>query len=455
MVQIKIENGQGLTSAIKNKLNEQGYDTSKINGSIWSQVMNEVSAANTQNLADGKDAIYRGGSDLSGSGHTNFVVDTGFKEIAQGLWNKIVAIVTGHSVSQNNTVSVDTSVQTVETTADVEKIKKVPETPVTSVVEPPQELKENVEEAQRFLTNQLTNLSNEDLQQMGISEAKRDRILEYLKNITYDTDHNSAQAKGAGIVFSIHCKDTDNLANMVTLLMHEANHCDESYLGVYPEDSEIGDLRHRNSDNISVVRKLVNTKEEERACETLGLMTTAVLIKKGVLKGYEDYGRYGNNNGKPNSVTSYIDNQDLLKQDIENWVSGYTNYPEGVNNAGITVEHLSHINLPENIKNQSIQLKAGDIIKIGDKEYPIGGDNGIVLSSMDSIPIFQMIPNGDVNKGCIGRIVFDEVQPQAEELEFFNSQNNNNGYIYNILSNPTETISVVRDGKVIYTGKAY
>ncbi len=455
MVEIYINSNQGITSAIKAKLNEQGYDTSEMTGSIWTQVMQEVAKENAKNLKEGKEAIYRGGSDLFGSGHENFVVDKGPKQIAQNLWNKIVSIVCGKS-----TVKAESPITTenVSSTADVNKVNSVPETRTTSAVEPPAELKQNVEKAQTYLTNQLTNLSKEDLGTMGISEAKRDRILEYLKNITYDTDHDSAQAKGAGIVFSTQCKDTDNLANMVTLLMHEANHCDENYLDMYPEDSESGDLRHRNSNGNPVARKRLNTKEEERACETLGLMTTAVLIKKGVLKGYDDYGRYGgDNNGKPNNpVTSYLDNPDLLKNDIDNWVSGYTNYPEGLNNAGLTVEHLKHIGLPENIQSQSIQLKAGDIIKVGDKEYTLGGDNGLVLAPMDSIPVFQMIPNGDVNNGNIGNIVFDEVKPDKQELEFFNGQNNNDNYIYDVLNrdNP-ETVVVIRDGKLLYTGKKY
>ena len=39
MVEIYINSNQGITSAIKAKLNEQGYDTSEMTGSIWTQVM--------------------------------------------------------------------------------------------------------------------------------------------------------------------------------------------------------------------------------------------------------------------------------------------------------------------------------------------------------------------------------------------------------------------------------
>lgn len=455
MVEIYINKNQGLTHAIKTKLNEQGYDTTNISNSIWNKIMQEVASENSKNLQEGKELIYRGGSDLYGSANENFIVDKGYKQFAQELWNKIVSIVTGKSINKTNS---EISSKEIHKTVDINKINSVPETRTTSAVEPPYNLKQDVDKAQQYLTKQLVNLNKEDLQAIGISEAKRDRLLSYIKNITYDTDHDSAQAKGAGIVFSTKCKDTDNLANMVTLLMHEANHCDENYLDKFPEDSENGDLRHRDSNGKPITRKRVNTKEEERACESLGLMTTALLIKKGLLKGYDNYGRYSDNNGNLNPVINYVDNPTLLEKDVNNWVSGYTNYPEGINNAGITVEHLNNpdINLPDNIKTQSIQLQAGDIIKIGDKEYKLGGDNGIVLSPMDSIPVFQMIPNGDVNNGNIGILVFDDVLPSKQELDFFNSQNNNDNYILDLLNkNETENIVVLRNGKELYTGKKY
>ena len=89
MVQINIQKNQGLTSAIKTELNNQGCDTSKINGSIWSQIMNEVSTQNTQNLSEGKQAIFTGGTNLYGDSHKNFVVQEGIVELAQNVWNKI------------------------------------------------------------------------------------------------------------------------------------------------------------------------------------------------------------------------------------------------------------------------------------------------------------------------------------------------------------------------------
>lgn len=451
MVEINVQKNQGLTHAIKAKLTEQGYDASKLQGSIWSQVMQEVTAQNAQNIKDGKSAIYKGGSDLSGSGAKNFVVQAGIIELAQGLWDKIVSLVTGKLV--------ETKTENVSSTANVDKIKAVPETRTETPanVDVPADLKQNVEKAQKYLLEQLPNLSDEDLQKMGISAKKRDRITEYLKNITYDTDHDSAQAIGSGIVFSTNCKDSGNLANMITLLMHEANHCDENYLTKYPEDSETTDLRHRDSKGnvIKYEGNRINTKEEERACETLGLLTTAILIKNGKISGQDDWGRYGE---PKNPVINYLDNKELLQKDIENWVSNYTNYPEGINNAGLTVEHLHNndkVQLSDDVRAKKLQLQAGDIIKIGDKEYTLGGNDGIVLTPRDSVPVFEMIPHGDTGKPSIGTLTFDAVPITQQEKDFFIEQHNNDIHCFDFLNDTTEEITVIRDGKKVAKGKYY
>lgn len=460
MVELHIQKNQGITSAIKTELNKQGYDTNNITGSIWSGIMNEVSNQNTQNIQQGKKAVFTGGTDLNGDYHKNFVVKEGVIELAQNVWNKIVSLVTGKP--QNEEDSSLTSVSNPQrtnqsnatsSTADISRINNVMDTRNVNEVDPPADKKQNIENARNYLTNQLTNLTNEDLQTMGISPQKRDRILEYLKNITWGNGHDSAEAKGTGIIFSIHCEDTHDLANMVTLLMHEANHCDENYLDKYPEDSEPTDLRHRDSNGNPIENHRVNTKEEEKACETLGLLTTAVLIKKGVLQGYDDYGRYGN---PTNPVTKYLDNPDLLKSDVNNWANeSYTNYPEGINDASITIEHLKSkkVDLPDGVKIQKpLQLKSGDIIRIGDKSYTIGGDNGIVLSALDSIPVFQMIRHGNTKSGHEGILTFDKLLPCSAELDFYKAQNNGEGWTPH--ENP-ETFTVERNGEIIYTGKKY
>lgn len=358
-------------------------------------------------------------------------------------------------------------VEQVTSTADVDKINKlveVKETPANVTVPP--NLKRDIEKAQTYLLQQLPKLSDADLKKMGISVEKRDRIMEYLKHITYDTDHDTMQAQGTGIVVSTKCKGTDNLANMVTMLMHEANHCDEKYLAQYPEDSETGDLRHRDSAGkpVKPAGTFVNTKEEERACETLGLLTTAVLIENGTLTGYDNYGRYGTNadgvDGH-NRVTKYLTDKALLKADVDAWVSGYTNYPEGLHNAGLTVEHLKggdeeyKVELPLGVRGQTVELKAGDKVTLNGVEYNLGnGENGIVLSPMDSIPVFQVIPKGDTGNEMIGHIVFDNVPVHEQEKGFYNHQHNNQN-CFRFLDGQGQEIVFTREDGTTIKGKFY
>ncbi len=416
----------GITQGIQRELGLSNYECKQL-GSIWTQIINEFDDPNNMQVSNNH-------NDTPDKSNNYLVHKEAIIQFSKECWQRIVNLV-------NNALHKNIEI---EDNANFNE------------VEPSAELKQNVDKAVSYLTNQLNSLTKEDLQQMGISEAKRDRILEYLKNITYDNSHDSAQAKGGGIVFSIHCQDTNNLANMVTLLMHEANHCDENYLDKYPNESEQRDLRHRNSDGRPIINHRVNTKEEEKACETLGLLTTAVLIKKGVLQGQDNYGRYGN---PPHPVTSYLTDKNLLKSDVEKWAnSSYTNYPEGISNASITVEHVKDkkLNLPDNIRNQApLQLQAGDVIKVGDKTYTLGGDNGIVLSPMDSIPFFQMVPHGNVDNELIGRITFDELSPSNEEIDFYDKQNGSDGWIRDILQQNYEPVQVIRNGQVIYTGKKY
>ena len=108
--------------------------------------------------------------------------------------------------------------------------------------------------------------------------------------------------------------------------------------------------------------------------------------------------------------------------------------------------------MPDNVKNQKpLQLKSGDIIRIGDKSYTLGGDNGIVLSALDSIPVFQMIRHGNVENGPEGILTFNELSPCKEELNFYKIQT---GKGWTPHENP-ETFTVERNGEIIYTGKKY
>lgn len=307
------------------------------------------------------------------------------------------------------------------------------------------ELNTNVGKAQEFLLDQLKTLSDADLEKLGISSAKRDRLLKYIANIKYeddplhDTMHGGDKSDGYAITVNTKLQDTDNLANMVTMLVHEANHCDEAYLRDNPDKSEIGNTRYRDASGNPITAPYINTKWEERACETLGVMTCAVLIDKGELPNYS---RYNNH-----QFTEYLTNPDLLTQDIDEWCNGgYTNYIDDFD-GNVTFEHMR---MPEidngGTPDTKIQIQKGDIVKVNGKEYSIG--NGIFMESSDSAPIIQFCdystqpPTGLIE----GRIVFDGLEPTQSEKEKVGLGN---------ITPTAQTVEIVRNGKVVYTGKVY
>ena len=97
MVDINIQNGQGITQAIKAKLLNDGLinkDT-KISASVWNQIIQEVQTQNNQNVQSGKASFYSGGSDIKGAASKNFVVKSGVMELTQEAWNNICSLFGG------------------------------------------------------------------------------------------------------------------------------------------------------------------------------------------------------------------------------------------------------------------------------------------------------------------------------------------------------------------------
>lgn len=453
MVEIQIVKNQGITSAIRAKLDEQGYDTSKLTGSVWTKVMQEVSAENAKNLQEGKEALYEGGSDLSGDTHKNFVVHAGPLEIAQNLWNKIVALVTGKQTvkpAENNVTGV-TSAGRVNNVEQVNLTKDVK----TTEVEPPVNLKKDVNIAQATLTKGLAEMSSEDLADIGLSEAKRDRMLNYIKNIHYNADgYGSAQAIENGIWVSSSCTYSSP-EDLVKLLMHEANHCDENYLFNHPEESDINDTRHRDANGQPLNSPRINSVEEEKACEKIALLTTAKLIDKGVLSG-KNYAPYappeqfrtpGEDLAKYN-VTNYLTDNSQLENDLSGWIE--RSYPGLVENLSgdVTIRHP--------MQKSGFEIKSGDVVKIGGKEYTIGQD-GCYLSAAGRTTVCQLaFHNGDNVKGIAGGIILNGMEPTQSELQsLYNPANplvklNADG-TYALNQNNT-AVQIIRDGKVIYSG---
>ena len=455
-VSINVNKNQGLISAIKTKLNAEQIDTSKCDASIWSQVLEQVTVENEQNKKEGKNLIYHKGNDMNGDGHSNFVIFQGVIKFSQKLWDNICRIVKGEAIQNNAPAETPLSNQSVvepptdPATSGVDKIEKnnfINDFNEIQQVEPTPEMKANIEKAQKVLTEQLKNFTAQDLQTLGITPEKRDRLLKYLENIVYDGTHDSMQGKGIWIVVSNRCSDTDNLANMITMLMHEANHCDENFVNKYPEYADSNSVRYVEGREANSDIMLVNTKAEERACETLGLLTTAILYKKGVIK--EDYKRYGA------PVSEYIDSNgqptQALKNDINNWVSGYTNYPEDMR-GNITVEHMVDYGINDVPSNYNkLQIQAGDVLVVNDdgrtKQVTLG-NNGTILSPVDSAPIFQLI-----NAEFGGKIIFDDLQPTDDEYSLIESRTGKPERPQ--YPNNYQTVSIMRNGRMIYSGRLY
>ncbi len=120
MVQINVSNGQGITQAIKAKVQADGGTISNNTLSVWQNVMSEVKTAQ----ANGSQ-IYTGGDDVEklndiSSWQTDFKVKAGqVIELAQDVWNRIVQLLTGTALetstqnddAQNNLVNQQNTVQ--------------------------------------------------------------------------------------------------------------------------------------------------------------------------------------------------------------------------------------------------------------------------------------------------------------------------------------------------------
>ena len=106
-------------------------------------------------------------------------------------------------------------------------------------------------------------------------------------------------------------------------------------------------------------------------------------------------------------LISDINNSTLFNNDINNWVSGYTNYPDD-DSCAITLEHND-----KSLKGKKIKIEYGDIVKIDNREFKIGQD--CMLDGMNSQPIFQISCfNGETG---VSNIVFDDLKPSEAEKQ--------------------------------------
>lgn len=449
MVDINVQKNQGLTFAIKDKLIADGHITkdTQISGSIWTQVMSEIVVYNTQQNESSQ--IYEQGSDFKGDTHKNFVVKEGIIKFAQALWDKIVALVTGKSAQVNQLEQTNH----VDTQNNINSSNNVAMTEVT----PSKELEQRVIQAQEKIKQGLSSMTNEELAQIGISPAKRDRLLGYILNIKYNANnYGFAQAMGSEIWINVNCP-YEITEDFVKLLMHEANHCDENYLSQRPENSDISDLRHRDENGNPVLNPKINTAEEEKNSERLGLLTVAKLVEKGILTN-ENYVLIGAPNGNTTGLSNlkvkdYLANPQALENDLDFWISQV--YPGVVENLSgdVTIRHAG--------QTDGLEIKSGDVIKVNGQEIEIGKD-GYYLSAIGRSSVCQVSKhdsNGNAQP-VAGFIVLNGMEPTQDELAqlyviFKNMPNSpivKNGGVYELRTN-NQPVQILRNGEIIHQGE--
>lgn len=146
--------------------------------------------------------------------------------------------------------------------------------------------------------------------------------------------------------------------------------------------------------------------------------------------------------GSKTPVTQYLDNPELLQQHLNEWLdSSYSNLADNLT-GDITIQHSGNTNA-----NNKIEIKSGDVVKIGNIEYTIGQD-GNLLEGRGRTPIMQFI-NAKTNPPASlidGNIIFDDIIPTSEEKQQANISN---------ITSTGQTVQVIRNGQVVCTGKVY
>lgn len=106
-VNLTVTQSGGITHAILNKLHEDGFvaQGKNLSGSVWTQIMVEVENDASGQYTGGSTFIEGQSSDAKASWASNFKVKAGqVLEFTQTLWNKIVAIVKGEPIKQEESI---------------------------------------------------------------------------------------------------------------------------------------------------------------------------------------------------------------------------------------------------------------------------------------------------------------------------------------------------------------
>ena len=393
MVDINVNKNQGLISAIKTKLNAEQIDTSKCDASIWSQVLEQVTIENEQNKKEGKNLIYHKGNDMNGDGHSNFVIFQGVIKFSQKLWDNICRIVKGEPL-QNNAPA--------ETPQNISQAEE----PTQLTATQQQRLQQHKEVVQKSIE-----IIKAQFDACGLGDkfkgTDKDLFLQCLDEIQYIGNKSGAGfAKWGTINIETDNEQINTTAQMVKLLIHEANHA----------------FKQRKAEQNGTLN--FPTKEEEMECETLALTTTAKMV--GKVEGMDDYEIYNHN-------ISYYQNESLVQNDIgvQHWLEdSYLGLADNLS-GDITITHLIDRENVNNNNSNSLKIQSGDVIKVGDTEYTIG--ENAYLEGLNYTSVMQLIMHRKAsdseevrNSGpeLYGHIVFDDMQPteyEKQELQKANS----------------------------------
>lgn len=393
MVDINVNKNQGLISAIKTKLNAEQIDTSKCDASIWSQVLEQVTIENEQNKKEGKNLIYHKGNDMNGDGHSNFVIFQGVIKFSQKLWDNICRIVKGEPL-QNNAPA--------ETSQNISQAEE----PTQLTATQQQRLQQHKEVVQKSIE-----IIKAQFDACGLGDkfkgTDKDLFLQCLDEIQYIGNKSGAGfAKWGTINIETDNEQINTTAQMVKLLIHEANHA----------------FKQRKAEQNGTLN--FPTKEEEMECETLALTTTAKMV--GKVEGMDDYEIYNHN-------ISYYQNESLVQNDIgvQHWLEdSYLGLADNLS-GDITITHLIDRENVNNNNSNSLKIQSGDVIKVGDTEYTIG--ENAYLEGLNYTSVMQLIMHRKAsdseevrNSGpeLYGHIVFDDMQPteyEKQELQKANS----------------------------------
>lgn len=94
-MEIQVQKGEGITTAIKRTLKEkEGATNNNFKGSVWNKILDLVDQQNEENKAKGEKALYQGGNDRGNDYRNNYKVFVGqILKFSTNIWNQIKAVV--------------------------------------------------------------------------------------------------------------------------------------------------------------------------------------------------------------------------------------------------------------------------------------------------------------------------------------------------------------------------